>query len=383
MFVGFPWPRVVKPRWLTMCVSGHNQLVAATTTDRLQFESFDTEVAQALETPELANALQADPERRDTMLQRARSLALQAFEEEADAALEVAHRTLYILGAQSGWSPVSASRENEHDLTLAAVRLCLEGAFERQLARVAPVPESPPKEASDVLSWLTDLALERPLFDGPSMGQFYRENATLEQLREVVAQRSLFFLKEPDPWAMVIPSLRGEAKAGLIDLILDEYGWGRHDQMHSTVYAKLMEKLGLSTGYDDYFDQTSWQLLAGLNYQAMLARQRRLCRRMYGYIYLVEADSPSSMRNYLEAYARAGVDDPEMLLFYQLHIDADVGHADVALNEVVAPVVRSEPEAAADIARGIVEGRYLHSLFGQHLHGRFSSNRSSLRRGAP
>ncbi len=85
---------------------------------------------------------------------------------------------------------------------------------------------------------------------------------------------------------------------------------------------------------------------------------------MYGYIYLVEADSPSSMRNYLEAYARAGVEDPEVLLFYELHIDADVGHADVALNEVVAPVLRGEPEAAADIARGIVEGRYLHALFG-------------------
>jgi hypothetical protein len=213
------------------------------------------------------------------------------------------------------------------------------------------------------------------------MGSFYRQEATLGQLREVVAQRSLFFLKEPDPWTMVIPSLRGEAKAGLIDLILDEYGWGRHDQMHSTVYATLMEKLGLSTGHDDYFDQTSWQLLAGLNYQAMLARHRRFCRRMYGYIYLVEADSPSSMRNYLAAYARAGINDPEVLLFYQLHIDADEGHADVALNEVVAPVLQSEPAAAADIARGIVEGRYLHALFGEHLHSRFSANRSSLRQG--
>ncbi|HEY3864536.1 MAG TPA: iron-containing redox enzyme family protein [Solirubrobacteraceae bacterium] len=355
--------------------------MAATTTDRPQRDSFDAEIAQALETPELASALQDDPERRDAILERGRALALHAFEEEADAALDVAHRTLYIFAAQSGWSPVGVARENEHDLTLAAVRLCLESAFEQQLARVADVSESPPQDASDALNWLTDLALKRPLFDGPSMGDFYREKATLEQLREVVAQRSLFFLKEPDPWAMVIPSLRGAAKAGLIDLILDEYGWGRHDQMHSTVYAKLMEKLGLSTGYDDYFDQTSWQLLAGLNYQAMLARQRRLCRRMYGYIYLVEADSPSSMRNYLEAYARAGVEDPEILLFYQLHIDADVGHADVALNEVVAPVLRSEPAAAGEIARGIVEGRYLHSLFARHLHNRFSANRSSLRRG--
>jgi hypothetical protein len=356
--------------------------VAVDTADRRRQGSFDAAIAQALQAPGLASELEADPERREALLEGAGALAQAAFEQEDEAAADVAHRTLYILGAQSGWSPVSAVRENEHDLTLAAVRLRLEGAFEGQLARVAPLPEAPPDGAAEALSWLRDLALSRPLFDGPSMGEFYRRSATLEQLREVVAQRSLFFLKEPDPWTMVIPSLRGEAKAGLIDLILDEYGWGRHDQMHSTVYAKLMEKLGLSTGHDDYFELTSWQLLAGLNYQAMLARQRRLCRRMYGYIYLVEADSPSSMRNYLEAYARAGIEDPEILRFYELHIDADVGHADVALNEVVAPVLRSEPEAAAEVARGIVEGRYLHALFGAHLHSRFSANRSSLRQGA-
>jgi hypothetical protein len=377
--------RLARRNWLERPDAGIITSVSTETADRSRLDArgvFDTEIAQALETPELASVLGRTPHLRDGLLDRARSLAARAFEDEDDAALDTAHRTLYLLGAQSGWSPVSAWRENEHDLTLAAVRLELEHAFERQLARVAAVPEPPPADLADVLDWLTDLALRRPLFDGPSMGAFYRDEATLEQLREVVAQRSLFFLKEPDPWTMVIPSLRGEAKAGLIDLILDEYGWGRHDQMHSTVYATLMEKLGLSTAYDEYFDQTSWQLLAGLNYQAMLARHSRLCRRMYGYIYLVEADSPGSMRNYLAAYARAGIEDPEVRLFYELHIDADEGHADVALNEVVARVLQSEPAAIAEIARGVVEGRYLHALFSRHLHSRFSAGRSSLRRGA-
>jgi hypothetical protein len=351
-------------------------------TYQLDLACFDTTISEALITPCLAKALEGQPQRQAALIEGAHELAVHAFEDEGSQALDTAHRTLYILGAQAGWSPADAVRENEHDLTLAAVRLELERAFEAQLARLAPLPEPPPGEVPEIKAWLSDLALDRDLFGGPSMGIFYRERATLEQLREVVAQRSLFFLKEPDPWTMVIPSLRGEAKAGLIDLILDEYGWGRHDQMHSTVYAKLMDKLRLSSDYDHYFEQTSWQLLAGLNYQTMLARHRRLCRRMYGYIYLVEADSPGSMRNYLAAYARAGIEDPEVLLFYKLHIDADQGHADVALNEVVVPVLQSEPAAAADIARGVVEGRYLHSLFSSHLHACFSAGRSSLRREA-
>jgi hypothetical protein len=349
--------------------------------DHTSVDRFDRVVAQALATPGLSDDLRADPDRAAALVQDARALAERAFGDEDPDALDVAHRTLYVLGAQAGWSPVDAVRDNEHDLTLMTVRLELERAFEAQLARVAPLPESPPSDPADLRAWLTELALTRPLFAGPSMGAYYREEATLDQLREVVAQRSLFFLKEPDPWTMVIPSLHGKAKAGLIDLILDEYGWGRHDQMHSTVYATLMEKLGLSTEYDHYFDQTAWQLLAGLNYQSMLARHRRLCRRMYGYIYLVEADSPGSMRNYLAAYARAGIDDPAVLMFYELHIDADEGHADVALNEVVMPVLGAEPAAAAEVARGVVEGRYLHSLFSQHLHASFSAGRSSLREG--
>jgi hypothetical protein len=349
---------------------------------QLDLACFDTTIGEALNTPRLATVLGGDPQRQAALLDAAHDLAVRAFGDEEPQALDTAHRTLYILAAQAGWSPVDAVRENEHDLTLAAVRLELEQAFETQLSRVASLPEAPPASVAEMNGWLTDLALHRDLFGGPSMGTFYRERATLDQLREVVAQRSLFFLKEPDPWTMVIPSLRGKAKAGLIDLILDEYGWGRHDQMHSTVYAGLMGKLGLSSDYDHYFEQTSWQLLAGLNYQAMLARHRRLCRRMYGYIYLVEADSPGSMRNYLAAYARVGIDDPDVLLFYQLHIDADQGHADVALNEVVLPVLQSEPGAASEIARGVVEGRYLHSLFSGHLHDCFSAARSSLRKEA-
>ncbi|MCW2967083.1 MAG: iron-containing redox enzyme family protein [Solirubrobacteraceae bacterium] len=340
---------------------------------------FDEVIADALATPALADLLAEDASRGARLLESARSLAARAFGDEDPVALDTAHRTLYVMGAQAGWSPVDAVRDNEHDLTLTAVRLELERAFEAHLARLAPLPETPPADPADAGSWLSELALERPLFAGPSMGVFYREEATLEQLREVVAQRSLFFLKEPDPWTMVIPSLRGKAKAGLIDLILDEYGWGRHDQMHSTVYGTLMEKLGLSSEYDHYFDRTSWQLLAGLNYQTMVARHRRLCRRMYGYVYLVEADSPGSMRNYLAAYARAGIDDPDVLTFYELHIDADQGHADVALNEVILPVLAEEPSAVEEIARGVVEGRYLHSLFSAHLHACFSAGRSSLR----
>ncbi len=340
----------------------------------------DQEVDSALADPGFTARCAAEPDFAGALIAAARDLATAAFDENDDEALDTAHRTLHLLAAQSRWSPVDAPRFNEHDLTLAAVRLELESAFERSLAGYE-LPDDMPEDPEAFGAWLEDLALRRDIGLPPSgMAGFYRERATLEQMKEIVAQRSLFFLSEPDPWAMVIPTLRGEAKAGLLDVLLDEYGWGRHDHMHSTVYENLMTALGLETGFDAYFDRTAWQYLASLNYQWMTARHRRLCRRMYGYIYLVEADSPDSMREYLAAWERLGITDEDVTKFYDLHVTADEGHSQVALEEMLMPVVRAEPDARAEIARGVVEGRVLHHAFSTHLAASFSAGQSSFRK---
>jgi hypothetical protein len=340
-------------------------------------DRLDLAIERALDDPDWASKRSREPALADELLERARACAVAAFEHDDDGASDQAHRALYALYAQNAWSPVGAERSNQHDLALQAVLLELEGGFERWLGRHA-LPEEPPRDVDAFCAWLRDLALEREVVPPSGMGPYLRESATLEQLKEIVAQRSLFFLKEPDPWAMVIPSLHGVAKAGLLDVLLDEYGWGRHDHMHSTVYEVLMERLGLETGYDAYRERTAWQFLAGLNYQGLLARHRRLCRRMYGYIYLVEADSPRSMANYLAAWERLGIDDPGVRRFYELHVTADEGHQQVALEEMIAPVVRAEPEAAAEIARGVLEGHVVHALFSHHLVRSFRAGTSSL-----
>jgi hypothetical protein len=338
----------------------------------------DQHVEDALADPEFTARCSADADFAAGLVAAARDLSGRAFDEGDTDALETAHRALHHIAAQSTWSPIDAPRFNEHDLTIAAVRLELETGFERSLGARA-LPEDPPTEPEAFGPWLQDLALRRDIgLPSTGMGEFYRDRATLGQMKEIVAQRSLFFLKEPDPWAMVIPSLRGEAKAGLLDVLLDEYGWGRHDHMHSTVYETLMDRLGLDTGFDAYLERTAWQFLAVLNYQWMLARHRRLCRRMYGYIYLVEADSPDSMRDYLAAWDRLGIEDEGVRKFYDLHVTADEGHQQVALEEMIMPVVRAEPGAAVDIARGVLEGRVLHHGFSSHLAASFAAGRSSF-----
>lgn len=346
--------------------------------------SLRDEVAEALADPGFTARTHERPELADGLRAAAAELARAAFDDDDEAAQDVAHRTLYALHDQSAWSPVDRPRFNQHDLTLQAVMLELEAGFERQLERMLPLPEDPPADPGDFAPWLADLALARALpgLEPSGLGAYVREHATLEQLREMVAAKSLFFLKEPDPWAMVIPSLRGEAKAGLLDLLLDEYGWGRYEHMHSTVYERLMDRLGLATDYDHYVDSTDWRYLRTLTYQGMLARHRRLCRRMYGYVYFVEADSPGSMEHYIAGFRRLGLDDEDVLRFYELHVTADEGHQQVALEELCVPVVAAEPAAAPEVARGVLEGRWLGTEYSRFLRERWESGRSALVEGA-
>jgi hypothetical protein len=291
----------------------------------------------------------------------AQQLSRAAFFDNDPAALEQAHRSLYAIYANRIWRPTPDLKSAD----LLRYRLILEAGFRSRLDRVreeAGVDLSQP--VANNAEWFESLALgDHPRDDG-TWGRFLREDASLDALKSVVAQRSLFFLREPDPWIYAVPTLTGVAKAGLIDLLLDEYGWGKLDRMHSTIYANLMEALDLETELDHYETTTSWQFLATLNHQWMYALDPMLGRRLIGTIYLTEADSPQAMTNYLAAWERLGIDDPRVLEFYELHVAADENHRDVALSEVAVPVAEAEGSSAAQaIATGIFDARTLEAEF--------------------
>lgn len=312
------------------------------------------------------NALIQLPE--DLGIDAAQRLARTAFDEGDPAALEEAHRALYSIYADRVWRPKSSAQGPQ----LLQFRQILEAAFRDQLDRTrAEVGVNLTPPASDHGAWFESLALGPHPRDDGSWGLYLHEDASLDALKRVVAQRSLFFLREPDPWIYAVPTLTGVARAGLIDLLLDEYGWGKLDRMHSTIYANLMEALDLETELDHYEYGTSWQFLATLNHQWMCALDPALSRRLIGTIYLTEADSPQAMNNYLAAWARLGIDDPRVLEFYELHVLADENHRDVALQEVAVPVAADEGvEAAREIATGIFDARTLEAEFARSERSR-------------
>lgn len=283
------------------------------------------------------------------------------FDHDVDSSLDDAHQTLYRIYGAMVWGnqrlTAPASRAVE------STRMTLEQGFRAQLARDRGMnrEDIPQLDDSDIAPWFLDTLDKLPEVEG--WGPFIRESATLDDLKQIVADRSLFFLREPDPWIYAVPTLTGIAKAGLIDLLLDEYGWGKHERMHSTIYAGVMQKLGLNTELDHYLDDAPWQYIATMNLQWMHALSPGNRHRLVGIIYLTEAQSPDAMQNYLAAWKRVGIEDEAVTMFYDLHVSADEDHRRVALEEIVVPICLDDSAAIFEIAAGMLDANALENNY--------------------
>jgi len=243
--------------------------------------------------------------------------------------------------------------------------------FEAELrASVGPLPAAP-EAAVEALR-----ALAGP-GDGPSLSAWVAGEATLDHVRELAVQRSAYQLKEADPHTWAIPRLTGAAKAVMVDIQSDEYGNGRAEAMHSSLFGRTMEDLGLDATPNAYLDLLPAVTLATTNLISLLGLHRRLRGALVGHLALFEMTSVGPMGRYAAALRRLGRPE-EARRFYEVHVEADELHQRLALDGMVGGLLAEEPDLAADVVFGaralsLVEGR-----FTEHVLGSWSEGRSSL-----
>ncbi|MGA2970231.1 MAG: iron-containing redox enzyme family protein, partial [Acidimicrobiales bacterium] len=87
----------------------------------------------------------------------------------------------------------------------------------------------------DEVGWVTPgaalsvgIALEELIqqCSGLSLSDYLNDDGTLDQFRELCVHRSAYHLREADPHAFGIPRLTGDAKAALVEMQYDDYGYG-------------------------------------------------------------------------------------------------------------------------------------------------------------
>ncbi len=121
------------------------------------------------------------------------------------------------------------------------------------MRRVQPLLSAVPADG-DVADQLFEL-IEAD--DAPSAASFLHREASRDQMLDFLRERSVQQLKESDPQSFALPRIDGPAKVALAELQYDEYGGGRPERLHSTMYADALTAAGLDSGYGAYIDEVS------------------------------------------------------------------------------------------------------------------------------
>jgi hypothetical protein len=213
---------------------------------------------------------------------------------------------------------------------------------------------------------------------GPSLSGWFLDQGTVREFSEFAVHRSAYQLKEADPHTWVIPRLAGRAKAACVEIQSDEYGGGREPDMHASLFAALLDGLGLDCSYGAYLDRLPGVTLATVNLISLFGLHRRWRGALVGHLAGFEMTSVGPMGRYAATAERLGL-PPAVRRFYDVHVQADAHHEVVAADGLITGLARAEPALVPDILFGARALIAVESRLTSHLLDAWIAGRSSLR----
>jgi hypothetical protein len=194
--------------------------------------------------------------------------------------------------------------------------------------------------------------------------------------REFLMHRSVYHLREADPHSFAIPRLRGAAKAAIVEIQYDEYGGGSAEWMHSALFARCMEGLGLDPSEGAFVDRAPGATLATLNLMSMFGLHRRLRGALVGHLAAFELTSCIPNRRYGDGLRRLGL-GADVTRYFDEHVEADAAHGAIAANDLAGGLLDDEPKLDVDVLFGAssllgLDGRLADTLIGSWRRGESS-----------
>jgi hypothetical protein len=318
----------------------------------------------------------------DVLLRRVREMPLDA-DVLTDEDLHLALWVLYELH-YGGFDGVDS--DLEWDPGLLRLRAALEKPFEAELRRRAlPHVEAHVEPHVQAASFgpddLAELLFELTAgFEGPSVSKFLHREATSEQLAEFLIHRSIYQLKESDPYSWVIPRITGKPKAALVELLYDEYGGGRAERLHATMFGDSLESAGLDRTYGAYLDRVPGYTLANNNAMSLFGLHRRLRGAAVGHLGAYEATSSIPCRKYAGAVRRLGL--PEVVAeYFDEHVEADAVHEQLAFRDICAQLATTRQVEAGEVVFGAAACLVMEAIVGERMLEAWQAGRSTLRGG--
>lgn len=213
--------------------------------------------------------------------------------------------------------------------------------------------------------------------DGPRLSTYLLRDATLDQLCDYLRERSVQQLKESDPQSFLLPRLEGAAKVALAELQYDEYGAGRPERLHQTLYAEALEAAGLDPTYGAYVAEVSGESLAAANVMSLFGLNRRLLAAGLGHFAAFEASSSIPSRRVAGGIERLGL-AAEVAAYFHEHVEADAVHEQVAARDVCSAHVAAHPDDRGEVLFGAASALHLDALSGDALLSRWRAASEAL-----
>jgi len=280
------------------------------------------------------------------------------------ALYELSYRGFEEVPEDHEWSPALLTTRAEVEAVFEqAVRELTQTAVESALGDQDRVPDQ--------------IALVIEGADDPGLATFLHRLATAEQYREFLVHRSVYHLKESDPHAWGIPRLDGAPKVALAELQYDEFGAGRVDRLHSTMFARALAGAGLDPAYGAHVDVVPAATLALNNAMSLFGLHRRLRGALMGHLAAFESTSSLPCRRYSDGAARLGF-DARVTDYFDEHVEADAVHEQLASRNICQRLVDQEPRLHRDVLFGAAACLQLDALAGGGMIEAWQQGRSSL-----
>jgi hypothetical protein len=285
-----------------------------------------------------------------------------------------AQLALWVLNALHVVAVEGVPDDREWDPAVQAVHRALEDRFLDALRDLSAdtVGEALADEGdvADRLFALTDRV------DGPAVAAHLQRHADASAFQEFLAHRSSYNLRESDPQALALPLLDGPAKVAMAELLFDEFGAGRPERLHSTLFAAAMAAADLDPSYGGLVHRLPGTTLAVPNAMYLLHRRRSLLPAAVGHFGAFEATSSEPSRRLAAAARRLGFDEA-VATYFDEHVEADAVHEQLMFRGVCAPLA-VDAAATEQLFFGSATCLLLEARAGEVLLEAWQDGRSSL-----
>ena len=263
----------------------------------------------------------------------------------------------------------------EWDPELLLVRRVVERAYESVLRRTVGVPAGVATERAAV-AYALSVMTSPP--SSAALARYVAERASLDELQELLINRSVVELTDGDGYTWTIPRLTGRPKAALLELQADGGGVGAVGRLRSDLFALTLGAAGLDTSYGAYVDRVPAVTLAAANAVSMLGLHRRLRGAAAGHAAATDVTSSYLDRACGEGLRRTGL-GRETTAWLDARSESRTARDHLAMSDLAGELVAAEPELLYDVLFGAAACAHLDRLVSDHLLRAWESDNSPLR----